>query len=155
MSLAVDPVGEQLAHAAGVLAGAGRPLEPRLELDREVEAAHVLDSSPASAKNPRHSSSRVVADVRRVADPLGLLDRLAHVEVVDDDHAVAGDARELGDRSGDVGEMVRRDARSTARSKLESANGRSSAKQMTSGCIPGDGSQLTTSSPASRSRRAT
>ena len=45
--------------------------------------------------------------------------------------------------------------RVTTRSKAPSANGRSSARQITSGCIPGAGSALTTWSPASRSRRAT
>src|SRR5687767_6582340 len=45
--------------------------------------------------------------------------------------------------------------RVTTQPKAPSAKGRSSARQITSGCMPGAGSQLTTSTPASRSRRAT
>src|SRR6266511_682671 len=40
-------------------------------------------------------------------------------------------------------------------SKLPSANGRSSARATTSGCIPGAGSTVTTVQPSSRRRRAT
>ena len=45
----------------------------------------------------------------RVAEPLGLLDRLADVERVLDDQLIPGDARHLGDGQRDVLEVVRRD----------------------------------------------
>src|SRR5919201_317795 len=45
--------------------------------------------------------------------------------------------------------------RQATTSKLASVKGKSSARQRTSGRMPGAGSQLTTSSPASRNRRAT
>ena len=69
-----DPVGEQRAHALGVLAGAGRPLEPRLELDREVEPAHVFHDKPGGDEERAPLGLAVVAHVRRVAKRLGLLD---------------------------------------------------------------------------------
>jgi hypothetical protein len=43
------------------------------------------------------------------AEPLGLLDDVVAVEVVDDEHEVAGDARHLVDRRLHVGEVMRRD----------------------------------------------
>src|SRR5206468_8797041 len=59
----------------------------------------------------------VVAHVGGIADPLGLLGLLSHVDVVDDDHALRGHARELASRLGDVCEVVCGDPRSLPRSE--------------------------------------
>ena len=69
--------------------------------------------------------------------------------------AVDGDARHLARPPAATSAKWCAATRVTTTSKLPSAKGRSSARQTTSGCIPGAGSQLTTSIPASRSRRAT
>ena len=57
------------------------------------------------------------------------------MNVVDDEDAI-GDARHLVHSRDDVSEVMRAEPEATA-SKLASANGRSSARQTTSGAIPG------------------
>ena len=68
-------------------------------------------SRPALSSSSRHSSSRVVADVRRVAQPLGLLDLLADVQRCPRRRARGRDTRAISrDGRADVREVVRRDA---------------------------------------------
>ena len=104
-------------------------------------------SRPARREEAAPLVLGVAADVRRVAEPLGLLDAVARAERVHDEHESAGDPRHLAHRLRDVGEMVRRDARHARRRSIPSANGRSSAKRSRPARMPGAGSQLTTSQP--------
>ena len=59
---------------------------------------HLLDGEARGGEEPAPLLLGVVADVRRVAELLGLLEGLAAVRGVDDDHAPARDARQLGAR---------------------------------------------------------
>ena len=80
----------------------------------EVGVAHHRASSatsrPASSKKLAPLGDAVVADVARVAEPVGLLGALARERVVLDHDAVARDAGHLLDRGERVGEVVRGDA---------------------------------------------
>ena len=96
VAVVLDQVGEQLAHAPRVLAGA-RARQPRLERMRLLERLDRLDLEPGRLEERAPLVLGVRADVRRVAQPLGLLDALADVERVLDDHELAGDARQLRD----------------------------------------------------------
>jgi len=129
------------------LARAAVPREPRLELDREVERPHLLDGEPCVGEEAAPSDSSVSRTWDGSAEALRLLGVVAHAEVVDDGSRAWMPPGELAARLGDVGEVVCRDAGRGELRSLPSANGSSSAKQITSASIPGDGSQLTTWSP--------
>ena len=101
----------QGADALGLRAGARGALEPRLELDREIEPTHVVDHEAGCGEKAPPVRLGVVAHVGGIADPLGLLRLLPDVEVVDDDHALRRHTRELAGSLGDVCEMVCCDAR--------------------------------------------
>ena len=151
---AVHAVGEQLARRLGVRARAASSVEPGLELDRDVEDAHLLDDEARAFEEGAPLGLAVVADVRGVAELLGRSSFSPSYIV--STTTTRFDATRPSSRVACAGSAKWCAAtRVTARSKLRSAKGSSSAKQITSGRIPGAGSQLTTSSPASRSRRAT
>ena len=100
---------EQLLHARAVVCGRPRAVEPLLERVPLLERLDLLDLEPCGLEERAPLLLGVGADVRGVAELLGLLDLLAHVERVLDDDEVVADARHLGDGSGDVVEVVRRD----------------------------------------------
>ena len=96
-------------------------------------------SSPAASRSERHSCLGVGANVRRVAEPLGLLDLLAHVERVLDDDEVVADARHLGRPPRRRPSKWCGAIRETTRSKAPSANGRSLGAADHVGLHPGRG----------------
>jgi hypothetical protein len=103
----LDPIREQLAHSRRPLALAARPREPGLDLDGLVEHAHVLHLEARAREKRLPFSLRAAANVRRVAQPLGLLDGVAHMEVVGDQDERRADARHLRDPALDILEVVR------------------------------------------------
>src|SRR5581483_4658238 len=107
----LDPVGEQLAHSLGVLALAADPVEPGLELDRLVEVLHLFDLEPGGIEHLAPLLLGVIAHVRRIANPVGLLGLVTHEQVVDDEHEVAADAGHLVRGCGRVVEVMVRHAR--------------------------------------------
>ena len=96
-------------HARPVVVRRGGAVEPRLERMTLLEGLDLLDLEPGGLEQRPPLLLGVGADVRRVAELLGLLDLLADVERVLDDDEVVRDARHLGDGGGDVLEVVRRD----------------------------------------------
>ena len=142
-------------HAVCLLADATRACEPvvhRAPLARRMRP--VRPAEPASSKYCAPLVLGVRANVRGVAQSLGLLDLLARIERVLDRRRRSRATRAISapqpgrPRSGGA-RCARRPRRSST-----SANGRSSAAQITSGCMPGAESAPTTVQPASRSARA-
>ena len=88
------------------------------------EEGDVVDPEPGLLDEAAPLRLRVVAHVRGIAQHLGLLDRVAHVQRVDDQDAIAADARHLSHRRADVGEVVRR---GPARDDVERARRRTGA----------------------------
>ena len=100
--------------ARRVVAHASPPaVEPRVDSSGSFERTlDLLDLEPCGLEQLAPLVLRVVADVRRVAQLLGLLDLLAHVErVLDHEQSTVRDARHLADGGPDVVEMMRRDPR--------------------------------------------
>ena len=110
---------------------------------------------PGVLEDPAPLGLGVVAHVRRVAQPLGLLDLVAHEQVVDDEHELAADAGHLADGRLRVVEVMGGDPADDDVEARRPRRADARRAQITSGCMPGAGSRETTSSPASRSRRAT
>ena len=81
----------------------------------------------------------VVADVRRVAQPLGLLAG-SPMKSVSTISTRSRETRAISWTAARVGEVVRRGPARRRRRSSRPANGRSSAGQTTSACIPGAGS---------------
>ena len=148
-------LGEQLPDAVGAASLAAGARSQASSGGASRPPATASTARPAASTNERHSGSGVVADVQRVAQLLGLLDRVAHVERVSTSSTRPCDARHLADRARESSKWCAA-IRKTTRSKDAVANGRCSAGQITSGPIPGAGSAVTTSSPphAAAGRRA-
>ena len=117
----------QLAHPLRLLAGAAGPREPRLELDplRQRPRRRRRRARPPRKLPPL--ATREAAHVRRVAQPLRLLERVAAEGVVGDDHRAGRDARHLRAPPRATSPKWCAASRETTRSKLPSANGSSSA----------------------------
>ena len=127
---AVDAVGEQLADARRRLARAAGPGEPGLELDGFVEDLDLLDLEACAGEEAAPLGLAVVADVRRVAKLLGLLELLADEDGVrNEDPLATRPGRALATPAPDIGEVVRRDPRDRE-VEARSANGSSSARQI-------------------------
>ena len=104
-------------RAARRTRSASSPAQPqsgraRLQVDRVLEEAHARRRrAPPLGRTARHSASRVVAHVRRVAELLRLLDVLTHEHGVDDEARSSAATRAISRTAWrDVGEVVRRDA---------------------------------------------
>ena len=102
---------QQLADALGDLAVAAAAREPVFRVVRLLEVLDVLDREPGAFEERAPLRLGVAANVRRVAQFLGQLLIVGAVERVLDHDGAARDARHLGHRRADVGEVVRRDPR--------------------------------------------
>src|SRR5213079_2215504 len=106
---AFDAVGDQLADPGPILVRRARPIEPRLEVDPLVLELVRLELEPGLAEHAAPLVLGVVPNMGRVAQLVGLLARLAHEQVVRDEHERAADAGHLLQRPCRILEMVRRD----------------------------------------------
>src|SRR4029450_8831587 len=106
----VDPIDEELANALGIDVGRPGSLEPGLHLDLLRQATNVFDAQAGQLEELPPLGLRVVADVRWVAESIGLLGAVVEEEVVDEDHPVAAHPCHLGQSLLDVIEVVGRDA---------------------------------------------
>ena len=108
-----------------------RSVEPCLEVDPLVLAARTPRPRAPRRRTSRATRPRVVPHVRRIAQLVGFLARLAHEQVVRHEHQRAADAGHLlPSDPPDPGSGARRPRHATT-SKLESANGISSARLTT------------------------
>ena len=111
-SSSVDLVGEQLAHARGVLARQPARASHASSGCRFSNGSTSSTVEPGGLEERAPLVLRVGAHVRRVAQLLGLLDLLARVErVLDDDERRALTRAISATAARDVVEVVRRDPR--------------------------------------------
>ena len=106
----MDAAFEELGDALAVVLRRLGAVEPVGEVGVAHHRHLVGDLEPGVLEEAVPLGDAVVADVARVAEPVGLLGALARERVVLDHDAVARDARHLLERGERVGEVVRGDA---------------------------------------------
>ena len=147
-SAVLDAVAEQLARRAR----RPRPSQPvRSSQARSSiglsKNSHLLDLEPGGVEERAPLGLGVVAHVRRVAELLGLLDVVAHERGCRPRSRAPRATRAISVTAAPTSSKWCAATRQATTSKLASANGRCSARQITSGCMPGAGSHVTTVQP--------
>jgi hypothetical protein len=117
-AVGVDPAAEQLPDPLALGPGAAGPVAPGSEVAPLLLQLDLLDAKARPFEERAPLLLGVRADVRRVVQPLGLLDLVAVVERVLDEHHAPRDARHLADCGANVREVVRRNP---CRDRVEAA----------------------------------